>query len=242
MKTPGIFCAIDTPDVHSASALISALKGTGVDFKLGLEFFLAEGPQGVDKLRAIAGSDTKIFLDLKLHDIPNTVAGAVRSAMRCRADYLTLHAGGGSAMMQAAASAAQDAQQKTGITPPVLLGVTVLTHMDAADLQEMGMDAAPADHAARLARLARDAGLGGAVCSPQEIARLRADGGAGFALVVPGIRPADAAAGDQKRIMTPAAAAALGADYLVIGRPITQAADPAAAARAIVESLYPQAA
>jgi orotidine-5'-phosphate decarboxylase len=242
MHSPRIFCAIDAPDLPSALDLTSKLKGTGVDLKLGLEFFIAEGPRGVDAVRAAAGDDVKIFLDLKLHDIPNTVAGAVRSALRCRADYLTLHASGGREMMRAAVLAAAEAQEKTGIAAPVLLGVTVLTHMDAQDLEGIGIQAAPADQVARLGALAKETGMGGAVCSPQEIARLRALCGAGFALVVPGIRPAGAAAGDQKRIMTPQEAAALSADALVIGRPITEAKDPARAAADIVQSLRASAA
>ncbi|MDP2206262.1 MAG: orotidine-5'-phosphate decarboxylase [Alphaproteobacteria bacterium] len=237
MHIPRIFCAIDAPDLSGALDLTAKLKGTGVDLKLGLEFFIAEGPRGIDAVRAAAGDGVKIFLDLKLHDIPNTVAGAVRSAMRCRADYLTLHAGGGGEMMRAAVLAAAEVQDKTGIAAPVLLGVTVLTHMDAQDLHGIGVSDTPADQVARLAVLAKDSGMGGAVCSPQEIARLRALCGAGFALVVPGIRPAGSAAGDQKRIMTPQEAAALGADALVIGRPITEAKDPARAAADIVESL-----
>lgn len=242
MKIPGIFCAIDTPDLDAALSLTAQLKGAGVDIKLGLEFFVAAGPRGVDAVRAAAGAGTRIFLDLKLHDIPNTVAGAVRSAMRCHADYLTLHTLGGRAMMRAAAEAAQAEAARTGIAAPVLLGVTVLTHMDAADLHGIGIADAPDVQAARLAALAQEAGLGGAVCAPQEIARLRTACGGGFRLVVPGIRPAGSAAGDQKRIMTPQEAAALGADDLVIGRPITGAQDPAQAARAIVASLHAQAA
>lgn len=237
MTPPGIFCAIDAPDLDSALALTRQLKGTGVDLKLGLEFFVAEGPRGIDAVRAAAGADIRIFLDLKLHDIPNTVAGAVKSAMRCHADFLTVHASGGHEMMRAAVLATREAQEKTGQRAPVLLGVTVLTHMDAQDLQGIGMNDAPAQQVERLAKLAQTAGLGGCICAPQEIAALRKVCGPSFRLVVPGIRPAQSAAGDQKRIMTPQEAAALGADDLVIGRPITQAEDPARAARDIVESL-----
>jgi orotidine-5'-phosphate decarboxylase len=242
MTVPRLFCAIDAPDLDSALALTARLKGTGVDLKLGLEFFVAEGPRGVDAVRAAAGGDVRIFLDLKLHDIPNTVAGAVRSAMRCRADYLTLHTLGGRDMMRAAVLAAAETSDKTGLAAPVLLGVTVLTHMDARDLSGIGIRAAPSEQVARLATLARETGMGGAVCAPQEIAALRALCGADFRLVVPGIRPAGSAAGDQKRIMTPQDAARLGADALVIGRPITQAQDPARAAADILASLRPAAA
>ena len=237
MKTPGIFCAVDTPDLDGALSLVTQLRGTGVDIKLGLEFFVAEGPRGVDAVRGAVGDDVKIFLDLKLHDIPNTVAGAVRSAMRCRTDFLTLHASGGRDMMRAAVLAAAETQDKTGIAAPKLLGVTVLTHMDAQDLEGIGIRTAPADQVDRLAGLAQSAGMNGAICAPQEIAPLRKKLGPDFYLVVPGIRPANAAAGDQKRIMTPSAAAQLGAQYLVIGRPITQAADPAQMARDIFASM-----
>lgn len=242
MKTPGIFCAIDAPDLDSALDLTRKLKGTGVDLKLGLEFFVAEGPRGIDAVRSAAGDNVRIFLDLKLHDIPNTVAGAVKSALRCGADFLTIHAGGGREMMRAAVLAAAEGAAQSGKPTPVLLGVTVLTHMDGQDLAGIGIAASPAQQVERLAKLAQAADLGGCICAPQEIAGLRKSCGASFRLVVPGIRPAQSAAGDQKRIMTPQDAAALGADDLVIGRPITQAEDPARAAREIVDSLRAMAA
>jgi orotidine-5'-phosphate decarboxylase len=221
MSAPRIFVAIDRHTREAAEADLARLGTHGYAVKLGLEFFVAQGPQGV---RHVAG-DRPLFLDLKLHDIPNTVAGGVRAAAACRPLFLTLHAAGGLAMMRAAAEAAKE----SGAERPALLGITVLTSLDDADLDAVGQRGPVGDQAERLALLAREAGLDGVVCSPHEIARLRKACGLGFKLVVPGIRPAWAAAGDQKRVMTPAEAVALGADHLVIGRPISQAADPKAA-------------
>ncbi len=224
-----VFCAIDRPDIDSAVALVKMLSPLDIDLKLGLEFFTAQGIAGVDKIRQVTGR--KIFLDLKLHDIPNTVAGAVKSVARCAPDYLTIHTSGGKAMMQAAAEAAG------GIK---LLGVTVLTTLDENDLDSVGQKGPAADQALRLAALAKASGLYGVVCSPHEIARLKKE--SGLPVVVPGIRPANAAKGDQKRVMTPEEAVILGADYLVIGRPITDANDPAEAAADILASFTKKAA
>lgn len=239
---PGIFCAVDKNNLADAKGLVSSLSSLPLHIKLGLEFFVAEGPQGVAAIRAMLPDSTKIFLDLKLHDIPNTVAGAVRAAAMAGVDFLTIHAGGGHEMMRAAVLAAEDFAKSTGKAAPCLLGVTVLTHMDEKDLGGIGIDVAPAQQVMRLATLAADAGMGGAICAPQEITALRAAMPDDFKLVVPGIRPAGGATGDQKRIMTPEEAAKLGADYLVIGRPITAAADPVAAAGAILASLGSKAA
>ena len=195
---------------------------------------MAEGPAGI---RAIQSLGKPIFLDLKLHDIPNTVAGAVRSAVALIPAYLTLHAGGGIAMMRAAAEAAADEALRRGVARPKLLAVTVLTSLDASDLAAQAIAATPEAQVVRLANLAKDAGIDGAVCSPKEIVALRRAVGLALALIVPGIRPAWAASGDQKRVMTPAEAARAGADVLVIGRPITGAADPAEAARRIREEI-----
>lgn len=233
----GIFCAIDAATIEEAEAMVKKISGLPVGIKLGLELFTAEGPACVDKIREVAGADTKIFLDLKLHDIPNTVAGAVRAAVRCRADFLTIHTSGGAAMMRAARDAAVDASAKTGIAAPKLLGVTVLTHMDETDLDTVGQQKPAAAQVERLAKLAEASGLQGVVCSPLEIAQLRKTLGQNMLLVVPGIRPQGADAGDQKRTLTPLDAAKLGADYLVIGRPITQAANPKLAAQDILDSL-----
>ncbi len=222
-----ILCAIDTPDPARARALAAAVGGAVGGIKLGLEFFVANGPTAV---REIAGG-APLFLDLKLHDIPNTVAGAVHAAAAIEPLLLTIHAAGGAAMMRAAAAAASEAAQ--GRRRMKLLGVTVLTSLDDDDLAATGQRGPAAEQARRLARLARDSGLDGVICSPHEAAMLRAACGAGFLLVVPGIRPAGVAAADQKRVLGPRAAVNAGADYLVIGRPITEAPDPAAAARAI---------
>jgi orotidine-5'-phosphate decarboxylase len=229
VKDNPIFCAIDTPDVPAARKLATALRGAA-NIKLGLEFFVANGPQAV---LDIAGR-TPLFLDLKLHDIPNTVAGAVRSAAALRPMFLTVHCAGGSAMMRAAAEAAKEASAQNRLR---LLGVSVLTSLDDGDLVQLGQRGPVGEQAVRLALLARDSGLDGVVCSPLEVAALRAACGSGFLLMVPGIRLMGAAAGDQKRVMGPREALAAGADYLVIGRPITGAPDPAAAARALLASL-----
>lgn len=217
-----IFVGIDRSDRDGARAEIGRLAGTGCAIKLGLEYFVANGPEGVRAVRA----GQKLFLDLKLHDIPNTVAGATRAACQVKPDFLTLHASGGSAMMRAAVAAAADAG---GTDAPRLLAITVLTSLDESDLVSCGQIGPVQDQARRLADLAQRAGVAGIVCSPQEVATLRRQCGPDFVLVTPGIRPAWAASGDQKRIMTPAEAIAAGADHLVIGRPITQATDPAAA-------------
>jgi orotidine-5'-phosphate decarboxylase len=228
-----LFAALDTPDLGRAAALARALSGLVGGVKLGKEFFTAQGPDGV---RAVAGGE-RLFLDLKFHDIPNTVAGAVRAAVHMRPAMVNVHASGGPAMMQAAAEAAREAAEDAEVPRPLVLAVTVLTSLDDDDLAAVGQRGPACDQVLRLARLAQDSGLDGVVCSPHEIAALRGACGAGFVLMVPGIRPSWAASGDQKRVMTPAQALAAGADYLVIGRPITSADDPAGAARRIVDEL-----
>jgi orotidine-5'-phosphate decarboxylase len=226
-----ILVAIDTPDPAVARALAAAVAGVTGGIKLGLEFFTANGPKAVKEI----ASGVPLFLDLKLHDIPNTVAGAVRAATLLEPLLLTVHAAGGPAMMRAAAAAATEAAG--GRQRPKILGITVLTSLDDDDLARLGQSGPAAEQALRLALLARDSGLDGVVCSPQEVAMLRAACGKDFLLVVPGIRPAGASAGDQKRVLTPREALAAGADYLVIGRPITASSDPAASARAIAAEL-----
>jgi orotidine-5'-phosphate decarboxylase len=228
-----VFVALDTPEVARATRLVEALRGEVGGVKIGNELFTAQGPDGV---RAVAGGE-RLFLDLKFHDIPNTVAGAVRSAVHLRPFCLTLHASGGRAMMEAAVEAAREAAEDLETARPRLLGVTVLTSLDDDDLEAVGQRGAVAEQVRRLAALARDAGLDGVVCSPREIAVLRADCGPDFILMVPGIRPTWAASGDQKRVTTPSQAVAAGADYLVIGRPISAQPDPRAAARRIAEEL-----
>ena len=225
-----LLCAIDTPSLDAADKLAGELTGLVGGFKLGLEFFAANGPEGV---RAIARRGAPVFLDLKLHDIPNTVAGAVRALVRLDVAFLTIHAAGGRAMLHAAATAARDAADSLGTARPRLLGVTVMTSLDEDDLRDVGQDPVPEHQVDRLAFLAQDSGLDGIVCSAQEIAHLRRRYGQHLVLMVPGIRPAWTTQDDQKRITTPAEAIDLGADYLVIGRPITRATDPAEAARRI---------
>ncbi len=228
-----IFVALDGAEETPLAALAAAVAPHVGGLKVGKEAFTALGPEGV---RRVVGS-APLFLDLKFHDIPNTVAGAVAAACRLRPAILNVHASGGAAMLRAARAACDEAATALGMSPPLLIGVTVLTSLDAEDLAAIGVADGPRDQVLRLARLTAEAGLDGVVCSPQEIAPLRAALGADFKLVVPGLRPAGAASGDQKRTMTPAEALAAGADVLVVGRPITAAADPAAAARAIAESL-----
>lgn len=228
-----IIIALDVPGKDEAIALVSGLRSART-FKVGLELFTAEGPALFRKLKALRKD---IFLDLKLHDIPNTVAGAVRSAFRHGVQMMTVHASGGREMMARAAETARQASEELERPRPVLLAVTVLTSLKGADLAEVGMTADPAAQVLRLAGLAKAAGMDGVVCSPQEIELLRKEFGKDLVIVTPGIRPLWAAAQDQKRIMTPAEAVAKGADYLVIGRPITGAPSPEEAFLKIVEEL-----
>ncbi|MCC7491427.1 MAG: orotidine-5'-phosphate decarboxylase [Fimbriimonadaceae bacterium] len=221
---------LDVPDAASAVRLATQVSGQVGALKVGLELFNASGPAIFGEL---AASELPIFYDAKLHDIPNTVAGAVRAATQHGLWMLNVHCSGGAAMLRAAAEAARAAAQ-----PPLLIGVTVLTSLDAAALRdELGVAAEPLAQVVHLARLAQACGLDGVVCSPREAAAVRAACGPEFVLVTPGVRPASADLQDQKRVATPAAAVAAGADYLVIGRPITAAPDPAAAAAAIAAEL-----
>lgn len=234
MTTNPVYVAIDAPTLDEAKRLTGLVAGAVGGIKLGLEFFMAAGPEGV---RAARPTGVPLFLDIKLHDIPNTVAGAIRSVVPLSPTYITLHASGGRAMMQAAAEAAASEADKLGIPRPKLLGVTVLTSLDVADLEAVGQGMEVSAQVERLARLAESSGLDGVVCSPREIARLRRILKPATVLMVPGIRPAGSDAGDQKRVMTPKEAMEAGATHLVIGRPITSADDPAAAARAIATEL-----
>jgi len=233
MARPPVIVALDATDIDRVRTMIAATTAHVWGFKIGLEFYVRNGPDGI----AATGLDTgRLFLDLKFHDIPNTVAGAVRSVAAIGPAMMTVHAAGGPAMLAAARAARDEAAEATGRRPS-LLAVTVLTSFDDADLEATGQSAPVAKQARRLATLAQDNGFDGVICSPREIAMLRSDCGPDFTLVVPGIRPAGADMADQKRIMTPDEAVAAGADYLVIGRPITAADDPARAARRIAESL-----
>ncbi len=232
MSTPNhkkIFCALDTTDLQGALELGLSLKETVGGLKVGLEFFSGHGPAGVRKINECG---LPVFLDLKLHDIPNTVAGAVRALAPLSPAMITIHTAGGAAMMTAAAVAAEGYSEK-----PLLLGVTVMTSLGDEDLRDIGVAAKTVDQVKRLAALALKCGLGGVVCSSFEVASLRKEFGHDLTLVVPGIRPAGVSKGDQKRVMTPPQAIAQGADYLVIGRAITGAADPAKAAADIAASL-----
>lgn len=229
-----IFCALDTTSVGEAVALAETLKGTIGGVKLGLEFFCAAGPTGFE---AVAKTGMPIFLDLKFHDIPNTVAGAIRSVMPLAPKILTIHTQGGPEQLRRAADMATEAAITCNVTKPWVVGVTILTSLDDADLSAIGVNDPVTDQVARLAALANDSGLDGMVCSPKEITLARAATHPDFKLIVPGIRPAGSAVGDQKRVMTPLDAVSAGADVLVIGRPITTADDPAEAARAIAASL-----
>jgi orotidine-5'-phosphate decarboxylase len=226
-----VFAAIDKNDLQEAKAVATAIAPYVGGIKLGKEFFTSFGPQGI---LDVVGTDIPLFLDLKFHDIPNTVAGAVRSASRgLQPNMMTIHASGGPAMILAAADAAAEFEDAA----PWILAVTVLTSMDDADLSATGVTANTADQVVRLAALAQANGADGVICSPLEIAALRRECGADFKLVVPGIRPAGSDHGDQKRVKTPAEALADGANHLVIGRPITNAENPALAAQTINESL-----
>lgn len=232
-----IFCALDTPDQSRATALAQSLSQVvGCGIKLGLEYFSANGAAGVNAIRT-AFPDLPLFLDLKYHDIPNTVAQAYRALAGLGVEYINLHAAGGREMMQAANTAIRDEAAKLNVKAPQVLAVTVLTSLDDKNLTEVGQATPAADQVVRLAKLTKDCGLAGIVCSAHEITRIRSELGSDFVLMVPGIRPAGSDAGDQKRVMTPGEAFAAGATHLVIGRPITGAPDPAAAAAAILSDL-----
>jgi orotidine-5'-phosphate decarboxylase len=228
-----LIVALDVPSAAEAASLVNQLERTCQWFKVGLELFVAAGPAILEPIVARGHS---VFLDLKFCDIPNTVAGAVRSAASLGARLITLHAAGGPAMLEAAQNALANLSN-----PPQLLVVTVLTRMDQAQLGSIGLSRSPAEQVELLARMGLAAGIKGFVCSPQEVAILRALTGPEGVLVIPGIRPAGAhtnnAIGDQKRIATPADALRSGASYLVVGRPITQAKDPADAAEAILAEM-----
>jgi orotidine-5'-phosphate decarboxylase len=224
-----LIVALDLPDAKSAIAMVDCLESTCSWFKVGLELFVAAGPAII---QGLVSRGRSVFLDLKFHDIPNTAAGAVRSAAQLGARMITLHASGGAEMLAAARKAID------GIAnPPELLAVTVLTSMNSSQLRAVGVDQTPAEQAGRLARLGLAAGLRGFVCSTQEVAALRTLTGPEGVLVIPGIRPAGTDTADQKRIATPAEALRQGASYLVVGRPITQALDPARAAEDILKEM-----
>ena len=228
--TDRIFVALDTTDLDRAISLSQQLVGLVGGVKMGKEFLTAFGPEGVKKVSA---SGMPVFLDTKFHDIPNTVASAIRAALPLKLFVINVHASGGTAMMEAA----RDAAHQADAPRPLLIAVTVLTSLSDQDLADIGMAGPSEDRVVALAQLTQKAGLDGVVCSPLEITAVRKACGADFKLMVPGIRPTWSAAGDQKRIMTPKQAVDLGADYLVIGRPITGADDPVEAAKKIAAEL-----
>ena len=224
-----LIVALDVSSAVEAQKIVQTLGPAVSTYKVGNQLFTAEGP-GV--VRELVGSGKKVFLDLKFHDIPNTVAGGVRSAVALGVSMLTVHAAGGSAMLRAAVDAAKRAAK-----PPIVLAVTVLTSLSDAGLREIGVAERTLDHALALATLARNCGCDGVVASPHEARVIRQNLGAGFVIVAPGIRPAGSSQGDQSRVNTPAEAIGAGADYLVVGRPITEAADSRQAAEGIMKEI-----
>jgi len=224
-----LIVALDVPNATQARQVVQTLGESVTTYKIGKQLFTAEGPEFV---RELVTSGRKVFLDLKFHDIPNTVAAAVRAAADLGVTMLNVHASGGSKMMCAAVEAAAQSETK-----PLVLAVTVLTSLSDADLLEIGISGGTLHQVLRLAALARNAGCGGVVASSREAKELRREMGEGFAIVTPGVRPAGSTAGDQSRILTPAQAIAAGADYLVVGRPILGAADRAQAANDIVAEI-----
>ena len=224
-----LIVALDVASAAQARQVVQSIGEAATTYKVGKQLFTAEGPQIV---RDLVSSGRKVFLDLKFHDIPNTVAGAVRAASELGVSMLTVHASGGGSMLRAAAQAAAQSAIK-----PMVLAVTVLTSLSDADMVELGITGQVIDHVVRLAALARDAGCGGVVASALEAHELRRELGNDFKIVTPGVRPAGTAAGDQARVLTPKEAIAAGANYLVVGRPILEAADPSRAANEIVREI-----
>jgi orotidine-5'-phosphate decarboxylase len=231
---PRLIVALDVDTFEAASALVDRLAPLGVWFKVGFEPLFGYG----DAIRAkLASSGANVFLDAKLHDIPRTVEAAVRALVRPGVRILSVHALGGNDMLQAAVGAAHERATELGIEPPKIFAVTLLTSIAPEDLGELGLTGGPGENVMRLAALARDARCAGVVCSSHEVHDLKAFFGSDFEALCPGIRPAGASHGDQRRVATPQAAIEAGADYLVVGRPIVEAADPVAAAREILAEM-----
>jgi orotidine-5'-phosphate decarboxylase len=226
--------ALDTDTAEKALRLAEQVSGEVAGFKVGLELVNAAGFGLFDDLKALAGPDVRLFYDCKFHDIPNTVAGASRAAARRGVWMFNVHASGGSAMLKAAVQGAAEGAAQAGVRKPLVIAVSILTSLSPDALRdELGVTRPLSDQVVALARLAQDAGCDGLVASPHEIGAIRAACGPGFVLVIPGVRPLGADAGDQKRVLTPGEAVRAGADYIVVGRPITAAPDPALAARGI---------
>jgi len=234
VKNP-VFCALDTSDLSEALRWSDSVKKSVGGVKLGLEFFSKYGPDGV--LKISESSKLPIFLDLKFNDIPNTVSKALKTITSVAPYMVNVHANGGVKMMRAACEAALEGADLHSVTRPLVLGVTFLTSLDKSDLLDFGIDTGVRDYVIRLAVLARDSGLDGVVCSPLEVEQIRSECGEDFVLVTPGVRPVGFGVSDQKRITTPVEALSKGADYLVIGRPITSASNPAAAAEEIASTI-----
>lgn len=229
-----LIVALDVSTPKDAERLVKTLAGPVKIFKIGKELFTSAGPSVVEMVHSHGG---KVFLDLKFHDIPNTVAGACAAAVRLKVFMLNVHALGGKAMMQRAALAVREESEKAGIHPPLLIGVTVLTSLADADLKEIGVKNKTAREVKTLALLAEAAGLGGVVASPLEIALIKKAVKGPFCIVTPGVRSVWAAHGDQKRVMTPKEAIAAGAGFIVVGRPITQDPDPRKAAEKVLKEI-----
>lgn len=230
-----LIVVLDVETAREALQLFALLKDVAGMFKIGSQLFTAEGP-GI--VREIVGAGGRVFLDLKFHDIPNTVAAAAVEATRLRVSLFTIHACGGSEMMRRTAEAVTETSLREDIPRPVVLGITVLTSADEKILAEIGLTSNTLSQVERMARLAADSGLDGVVASPHEVGIVReAVGRPDFVVVTPGVRPAGASQDDQRRVMTPARAVRAGADYLVIGRPILKSPDPASAARKIIEEM-----
>ena len=230
-----LIVALDVESLADAERLLDALAGVACRYKIGSQLFTASGPAAVEAVRK---RGAEVFLDLKFHDIPSTVAGAAREAVRMGVFMFNVHASGGVAMMRAGAEAAAEAAARLGVPRPLGIAVTVLTSLDRGALQrELGVTSAVAGHVLHLSGLAREAGLDGTVASPRETRAIRTHLGPSWIIVTPGVRAAGAVTDDQQRVATPGAASAAGADYLVVGRPIIAAADPAAAAGAILAEM-----
>jgi orotidine-5'-phosphate decarboxylase len=229
-----LIVALDTPSFERARGVLDRLAGLRLMYKVGLEAFCGYGDEITSELER---RNQTYFLDLKFNDIPNTVAGAMRAVVRPGARIIDVHALGGNEMMRAAIEAAEERAGELGIEPPEIFAVTILTSIAPEDLRELGLIGGPGENATRLAALARDAGCAGVICSPHEVKDLKSFFGVEFKTLTPGIRPAGAGYGDQRRVMTPAEARAAGSDYIVVGRPILEAADARAAAEGILAEL-----